>query len=556
MKQAFCSIRARGVKDRWLKKAMGSATVLAMGLLLLGAQKALAMNDLFIRTQEPDYPSYDELKTLSSNPRPSGSLEKKLARFWVTPFIDNTAFYAGVKPIRPHNPLLGSFLRATTWNIEKSVHVPEMIRLMTSKEDFDGMINPDQLNAKSRSAAHLEQQRARLVQSDIFVLQEMEIGIKRSHYLNAAGALAQALQMNYAYAPQYLEVDPVTLGLEAIPLHDGGNDEEAMDYYRVDPKRYKGVFGCAVLSRYPIKYVEIRPLKTQGYDWYSGEKQKIGFMEQSRRFGTKTLFKNEITRELKVGGRGYFRVDLEVPELPEKTLTIINVHLEIKCMPEARERQMKEILATVKNIKNPLILLGDFNAAPTDISSTSAARIVKRTLKNPTTWLSVALNYVSPHGLALNTTRGITNVTKNFNDPFARDVRVIAPNPLYGLFHALQEFRFNDGSRFDFRGDPARSTGAKAGLLANANQRGRKGFRTSFSVKRPIGLVGKYRLDWIFVKQPADPKTAADYFFAPHFGETLEEMNTSLKEPISDHHPSLVDLPLQVPNLSLKKGNG
>jgi len=502
--------------------------------------------------QTPDFPTYEELKTLSENPEPGGQLAKKLAAFWHTPLISNEAARRGIKPQTPFNPLLGPTLRVATWNIEKSLTIPEVIRFWTDGKAFEAMLDPEKMEDNEQTLKDLARQRERLIQADIVVLQEMEIGIKRSRYLNAAGELAKALQMNYAYAPQYLEVDPVTLGLEQIQFEDGSEDTDAMDYYHVDPAKYRGVFGSAVLSRYPIKHVEIRPLKYQPYDWYTGEKQKITFLEKTRRFGSETAFKNEMTRELKVGGgRGYFRVDLEVPDVPGGVLTIINIHLEIKCQPIGRTIQMREILDEIKTIKNPLIMLGDFNAASTDISPTSVTRTVKRTLKNPTTWFGAAVNYVSPYGLAINSTRGASNVTKNYNDPFAKHISVVAPNSLFAMFDMIRQFRFDDGMAFDFRGDTERSMGAKDKLLANSNQRGRKGFKTSFSVKRALGIVGKYRLDWIFVKsQMTDPEDRnGPYRLAPHFGETMEEMNSSFKKPLSDHHPSVIDLPLNEPAL-------
>ena len=392
-------------------------------------------------------------------------------------------------------------------------------------------------------------QRNRLTGADVIVLQEMDIGVKRSGYIDAARELAKALKMNYTYGAEQLEIDPVYLGLEKIEYEEGGVDEEATSHFAVDPARYKGAFGCAVLSRYPIKHVEVFQLKNQGYDWYAGEKERVGFLETLRRGGAEAAFKNQMTRELKAGGRIYFRVDLDVPGLAGGTLTIINIHLEIKCQPKDREKQMEEILSYIKGIRHPVIMVGDFNSAPTDLSPTSVTRVIKRTAKNPTTWLSLAVNYVSPYGLALNTARGATNVTKNWQNPFAKDIPVVAPNPLRPMFEMIHTFRFDDGGVFDFRGDPERSINHKVDLLANSNQRSRKGFKTTFRVRRPWGIVGKYRLDWIFVKSFLKNSEDPDgpYRFAPHFGETLEEMNTSLGIPISDHHPNVVDLPLQEP---------
>jgi hypothetical protein len=298
--------------------------------------------------------------------------------------------------------------------------------------------------------------------------------------------------------------------------------------------------------------VELFQLNYQAYDWYEGEKKKIGFLEKTRRLGTKVVFKNILTREVKIGGRIFMRVDLEVPELPEKTLTLINIHLEIKCEPQERERQLNEILNHLGDIKNPVIMIGDFNSAAEDLSSTSVTRVIKRSAKNPTNWFSLAVTYLSPYSLAVNTTRGVSNVTKNFQDPLAKDISVIAPNKVLPMFEMVRDYRFFDGGAFDFRGNELRSVAGKDGKLANSNQRGFKGFKTTFRVKRPLGIIGKYRLDWVFIKselkEPEDEN--GPYRFAPHFGETLEELNTSLRYPISDHHPNVVDLPFGEPKIN------
>ncbi|HXV27413.1 MAG TPA: endonuclease/exonuclease/phosphatase family protein [bacterium] len=509
------------------------------------------MAEAYVRFEEPHYLTFDELKSLSENPEPKGNLKAKLDKFWVTPIISNEAYYEGARPAKLNHPFLGQILRVASWNIEKSFNIDEAIQLLTSPEAYKKMIDPEKATPGSETHQHMVRQRNRLAQADVLILQEMEIGIKRSGYRNAAGDLAKALNMNYAYGTQYLEVDPVILGLEQLEFEDDDKavEKEARDFFTVDPAKYKGVFGSAVLSRYPIKYVEVKPLITKPYDWYYGEQTKIGATEKMRRMGTKTLFKNAIQRELKVGNRNYFRVDLEVPELPGKTLTIINIHLEIKCQPVGRQAQMNEILSYIYEIKNPVIVMGDFNMAPTDISPTTAGRIIKRTASNPTTWFSVAVNVLSPHALIINTSRLLSNITKNFNDPTAKNVPVVAPNPVKPFFNMMKDYRFADGGAFDFRGDPERSVGEKSKVLANANQRGTKGFVTSFRVLRPIGIVGKYRLDWVFVKSYLKHPESGPYKFAPHFGETLEDMNYELTLPVSDHAPNVIDLPFQEPKV-------
>jgi hypothetical protein len=119
----------------------------------------------------------------------------------------------------------------------------------------------------------------------------------------------------------------------------------------------------------------------------------------------------------------------------------------------------------------------------------------------------------------------------------------------------LKDFRFADGNSFDFRGERERSIGEKDDPLANSNERGDKGFVTTFEVERTISFVGKFKLDWFFVKPPAltDPYAKdAPHRFAPHFGRTLKALNDAPKERISDHAPITVDLPLAEPPLGTR----
>jgi hypothetical protein len=116
----------------------------------------------------------------------------------------------------------------------------------------------------------------------------------------------------------------------------------------------------------------------------------------------------------------------------------------------------------------------------------------------------------------------------------------------------LKDFRFSDTGAFDFRGERERSIGGKDDPLANSNERGDKGFITTYEVERTVAFVGRFKLDWIFVKPPGltDPYAREQpHRFAPHFGRTLKSLNDALKDRISDHSPTIVDLPLGEPQL-------
>jgi hypothetical protein len=120
------------------------------------------------------------------------------------------------------------------------------------------------------------------------------------------------------------------------------------------------------------------------------------------------------------------------------------------------------------------------------------------------------------------------------------------------MFEDLEEFHFADGHTFDFRGEDHRSAEDRGGTLSDSNQRAQKGFQYTFALAKTYGgLVGQYKLDWFFIKGYAtdSQKPGGSYKFAPHFAETLEELNNAPDTPLSDHFPMVVDIPLEEPHL-------
>ena len=498
------------------------------------------------RKSEPKLLNFKELVSLAENPKPVGKLAEKYNKLLTTPFVNNSEYFRSGMPETSVHPTLGPSLRISTWNVEKSVKVFEVAQALTSESDFTQMLRPEIQNEPAAYADTIRQ-RAALAASDVLLLQEMDIGHCRSGYLFAAKHLAEKMKMNYVYAPQQLEIDPVHLGLDHIRFGNGDTDAKACRALRGSSRTYKGVFGVAVLSRYPIKNVQLFQLKEQPYDWYEGEIQKPDFLEEGRRKGSKLLFEFQPIREVKVGGRAFTRVDLHVPDLPLETLTIINVHLEIKATPQDRRNQVAEILSYIKDIKNPVVMAGDFNSSSTDVRSTSLARFAKNTTTNPTNLLSAGLFVANITGASQ--IRAVINGYKNLGDPLAWNIPVILPNKTRSLFTTIKKFRFDDGGAFDFRGDKSRSMHGIRGELSNSNQRAKKGFTFSYSLPRPIGVIGCERLDWIFVKSflNSPEQRNGSYRMAPHFGETLGMINLSAKEAFSDHHPITTVLPLNEP---------
>jgi hypothetical protein len=139
---------------------------------------------------------------------------------------------------------------------------------------------------------------------------------------------------------------------------------------------------------------------------------------------------------------------------------------------------------------------------------------------------------------------------KNYLDPTSTHLPVIGANKEAVLFRHVEHFRFADQKAFDFRGETEHNLHEKGRTLANSNQRARKGFEPTFTLKRDFGgLVGRYKLDWFFVK-PYIQRPRGDgmsYAFAPHFPMTMRDLNNAVPDGISDHAPITVDLPLPDP---------
>ena len=232
-------------------------------------------------------------------------------------------------------------------------------------------------------------------------------------------------------------------------------------------------------------------------------------------------------------------VDLAVPGSPTGVLTVVNTHLEDKCKPDCRRRQMNAILEHVQNIRNPVVLAGDMNTSGGDGSILSVRYLLQKNLVDYRFWGKQVLKAVNP--LKLYGLGSAARYFRNYGDPTARDIPVIANNRERHLFNDLREFTFEDGSSFDFRGESRKTVNGTRGTLADSNQRARKGFTYTFSLPRDYGgVVGRYRLDWFFVKP------AGEVYFAPEFPRTMQSLNQAPRERISDHAPITVDLPVTV----------
>jgi endonuclease/exonuclease/phosphatase family metal-dependent hydrolase len=493
-----------------------------------------------------DFLTYEELITLFDEENLPPELEKKLNLLLTTPFVENT--YNANGPLSmSQSDQLGQFLRVAHWNVQQGQEFETLEALFKSNEDFEKLLPPERFPVGSRKRKEVLEQAHALRSADVIVLNEVDWGMKRTNYRNVTAELAKLLKMNYAFGVQFIELTPVHLSRKAVT---DKSEKEMSEFAKVDPERYKGLHGMAILSRFPLQNVRFAPFKTQPYDWYRTEKKGTSLLENGKRKLMKTVFLEEFFSEVRRGGRSTLLADIVDPRLPAGRVTIAATHLENRTKPKFRVKQLEELLDAVKEIRNPVVLSGDMNTSDGDATPTSIGHELRKRYGDPKYLIQTVANYALGIGFIENTFFGGLTIGRNWADPTVRDIPFISPNPARKFFTTLKNFRFADGGSFDFRGEAKRSFNNREKTLANSNQRGDKGFVTTYEVNRTVLIFGKFKLDWIFVK-PANLKNPTDnkesHQFAPHFGRTLGLINKVIKDNISDHHPMIVDLPLGDP---------
>ncbi len=493
--------------------------------------------------------TYPELETLYAQETLSPELKFKLEHLLTTPLVDNS-FSNNQPPRFSQSPKLGEFLRVAEWNIERGLGFDAIAAIFESGKSFEALLDARGLAAGSKERAEIIQEAAALREADVIVLNEVDLGMKRTEYRRVAAELAARLKMNYAFGVQFVELSPVELSRDL--KGETAQEKKLAEYIKVDPARYKGLHGIAVLSRFPLENVRLIPFKNKPYDWYRNEKNGASLLEKGRQQIAGRIFLEKTLREVRRGGRSMLLADIVDAKFPNGRVTIAAAHLENRTKSRNRVKQLEELLAVLKPIKNPIVVAGDMNTSSADLTPTSIKHELVKRYGNPDFWLRQGMSWMLGFGLFENTVlEGLTFWRKQA-DPTVKNIPILMPNSEHKFFSTLREFRFDDGGAFDFRGDAEHSRNEKKRTLANSNERGTKGFVTTFQVTRPIKFIGKYKLDWIFVK-PFDLKNPVDragsFRFAPHFGQTLTEVNEIVKDRVSDHCPIIVDLPLGEPTL-------
>lgn len=192
-------------------------------------------------------------------------------------------------PLEPLRPLTGDgeAIRIATWNIASGRRYRSILRTLT----------------------------ADLV-ADVYLLQEVDVGCRRSGWRNVARQLAEELSVHYAYGAEFREL-----------AQEG--------------RRQPAFHGQAVLSRFPIRAARLLRFQHQPMDW-------SGDFFQPRR-----------------GGRLALVCEID---LGETTLLTYNTHLESRGAEPGRVAQMDEILIDIREHGGgwPAVIAGDLNTKQAD----------------------------------------------------------------------------------------------------------------------------------------------------------------------------------------------
>jgi hypothetical protein len=519
------------------------------------------------QTTGPALLTYDEIRQLYEQDTPPAALGDKLNRLLTTPFVSNRASISGVRPLKPSSPQTGKFLRVAEWNIERGLEFDAVKLAFTDPQRFSDLMEQKKSTASADERARILEQVNTLTQADLIVLNEGDWGVNRTLFRNVAADLADALRMNYAYGVEFVEVDPITMGIDdQVVLREVKNayaepneSRTGMVKYikqimKPDPVRYRGLHGTAILSRYRLENVRLVPFKSQGHGWYTDEKRKASELAKVEGKLSRDIFKEQLVRQVRRGGRTMLMADITDAEFPSGRVTVVATHLEDMTTPANRRKQLEELLDRIKDIDHPVIVAGDMNTSTHDAAPLSVTRALKQHFGSAKWWAEVggieAARQATLFGWAYDVSWGLIGFARGVDDPTVRSIPLVGRNPEAAFFTTLEKFRFADGNAFDFRGVRELTSNNRVGNLADSNERGEKGFVPTSELGRTFGPVGKYKLDWIFVRPASltDPHAVRQpYRFAPLFGRTLKELNQSIPERISDHSTITVDLPLGEP---------
>jgi len=192
--------------------------------------------------------TFQELITAADLDLVPPALQKEMETLFNTPFISNSVESSGAT-------VNERGFHIAEWNIYRTPQDSDAeLALMNAPAFAEKASDNPEFRAKKLTA--LKEQLRMLRQADIVVLNEIDDGVDREHYHNVPRNLAEALHMNYAFAVEFLELNRIYMGLKNMDEPDKVHAGRANNF-GLDPDRYLGLEGTALLSRFPIRSARI-----------------------------------------------------------------------------------------------------------------------------------------------------------------------------------------------------------------------------------------------------------------------------------------------------------
>jgi len=178
--------------------------LIAVSLGSIGATSLRAQDN--VRDSAPKLLSYDELVQLSLDQEMSPELTEKLRLITTTPFINNEAYLSGARPRPLDVPNLGPSLRVALWNIERGLELDYIELFLKDKDGFMAKVEEERKEAKEHKKTirsveldKIPEEIEVLKSADVWILNEVDWGVKRTQYREVVRELGKALNMNWAY---------------------------------------------------------------------------------------------------------------------------------------------------------------------------------------------------------------------------------------------------------------------------------------------------------------------------------------------------------------------
>lgn len=384
--------------------------------------------------------------------------------------------------------------------------------------------------------------------TDIFILNSVDWQTEASLFRNELEDFANLLGGHYAFVPEFVEASPRLLqNIKSEPapkpvernnpyLKDLESNKYKLSVSKEDDK-FRGLHGNAIVSKFPIKQLGKVRLPAC-YDWFEEEQKFLENRDHDKeRKPVKDRAGEGKVRALRRGGRVALLAEVEVPN--KTNVLVISTELENRADPDCRAMQLYYLLTYIQDYPGAVILGADLNNFEKNVGPFYLGKAVKETVTDPQVLAKKAISYFNPFALITNISSMVVGGYRKKNNPTVSNVPIFMRNKAAKLFRILEEFEFDDKTKFDFSGIEEFNYSNSNKLLANSNQRASKGFVSTYEYKKLLGK-GKVKVDWIFVK----PNSQGD--FNPVNPRTLSDLNYQVPEkPLSDHSPIVVEVMLK-----------